>query len=300
MPQRAWSHKRARLGPAVGGYAGEMGGTPLRPDDDRRPEVRGPFAFPDDAAALPMVATAIHAGHDLRPEVRRRIAVDESTRRREEDPFTDRIIERAGPRVIVNRSRFEVDLNRARPEAVYRPGDETWGVDVWREPLPDGLVRRSLAIYDAFYDHLAAYLDRLAENGPFVVLDVHSYNHRRRGPRAPAAPADGNPDVNVGTGPIDRERWAPVVDALIAALASTEVHGAPIDVRENVRFRGAHLARWVHDRYPQTGCPMALEFKKTFMDEWTGAVDEEHLRDLTAAVSDSVPAVVDAVDNGRR
>ena len=65
-------------------------------------------------------------------------------------------------------------------------------------------------------------------------------------------------------------------------------------MRENVRFRGANLARWVHDRYPLTGCTLALEFKKTFMDEWTGELDEHHLAELTRALCRTLPAVTAA------
>ena len=32
-------------------------------------------------------------------------------------------------------------------------------------------------------------------------------------------------------------------------------------------------------------CALALEFKKTFMDEWTGEVDEAMLADLAAALA---------------
>ena len=61
---------------------------------------------------VPVVATAIHAGHDLRPAVASCIALDDSTRLREEDPFTDRLTSVGGSTVVVHRSRFEVDLNR--------------------------------------------------------------------------------------------------------------------------------------------------------------------------------------------
>ena len=245
------------------------------------------------------MATAIHAGHGLRGEVERRMALAEPDRLREEDPYTDRIIEPADIQVVANRSRFEVDLNRERAHAVYRDTDDTWGMNIWKGPLPDSLIRRSLDIYDDFYARLADHFDRLAEHGPFVVLDVHSYNHRRRGPRTAAAPRAENPDINVGTGSLDRDRWAPVVDTLIDALDGTEVAGRPLDVRENVRFTGANLAGWVHDRYPGTGCALALEFKKTFMDEWTGQVDPGHLEDLAGTVGRAMPAVVDAIDDER-
>jgi hypothetical protein len=40
--------------------------------------------------------------------------------------------------MITHRSRFEVDLNRPRREAVYRIPEDAWGLDIWRdEVLPD-------------------------------------------------------------------------------------------------------------------------------------------------------------------
>lgn len=243
----------------------------------------------------PVVATAIHAGHDLRPEVDRRLALDEGTRLREEDPFTGRFTACADARVVVNRSRFEVDLNRERDEAVYREPDDAWGLELWPDGLPDEVVERSLGLYDAFHEALAAHLDALAERGPFVVFDVHSYNHRRQGPEAPPDPPEENPDVNVGTASLDRDRWGDVVDTFVDVMRSATVDGAPLDVRENVRFGGAHLARWVHERYPGVGCALALEMKKTFMDEWTGRLDAGRLEALISALRPTVPAVVEAV-----
>jgi hypothetical protein len=224
-----------------------------------------------------------------------RLVLDEATRFREEDPFTDRIAACADAHVVVHRSRFEVDLNRARSSAVYGGPEEAWGLELWDGPLPDSVVQGSLAVYDAFYETLAQQLDALTADGPFVVFDVHSYNHRRDGHDGPEAPASENPDVNVGTGSLDRVRWAPVVDALLDSLHGVDVGGAPLDARENVRFRGAHLAQWVHTRYPDTGCALALEFKKTFMDEWTGEVDHNRLDALTEALGASIPVVLDAL-----
>jgi N-formylglutamate deformylase len=242
------------------------------------------------------VATAIHAGHDLRPEIARLIRLDESTRLREEDPCTDRLAASTDAHVVVHRSRFEVDLNRARDGALYRSPEQSWGLDLWDQDLPDAVVGDSLALYDSFYAELAEWLDPLARTGPFVVLDIHTYNHRRRGPDQPPDPAIDNPDVNVGTGSLDRSRWASVVDTLIDTLGGAEVGGRPLDVRENVRFKGAHLAQWVHVRYPTTGCALALEFKKTFMDEWTGVVDDKHLAELVAALGDALPSLLAGIE----
>lgn len=243
-------------------------------------------------SALPLVSTAIHAGHDLRPAVARKIGLDETTRLREEDPYTDRVAMAAGRPILVHRSRFEVDLNRPREQAVYTSPDMAWGLDVWQDDLSEAEVERSLALHDEFYGLLAGHLDELALQGTFVVLDLHSYNHRRGGPDAPPEPATENPEVNVGTGSLDRDRWGHIVDRFIDDLGSRVVGDHHLDVRENVRFRGGHLSQWVHERYDGLGCALAVELKKVFMDEWSGALDHIHLDQLTAAVADAVPVLL--------
>lgn len=237
----------------------------------------------------PVVATAIHAGHDLRTELVPLMALAESDRFREEDPFTDWLIEEIPSRLIVHRSRFEVDLNRAPDRAVYRRPEDCWNLQVWQDPpIPEEEVAKSLRLHAQAYAELATRLDRLAAAGPFVLLDVHSYNHRRDGAEEPPEAAENNPEVNVGTGSMDRDRWSAVVDAFIEAMASGRTPGGAIDVRENVRFKGANLARWVHERYPERGCAMALEFKKTYMDEWTGRPDKNRIRVLARALASTI------------
>ncbi|TWD16875.1 N-formylglutamate amidohydrolase [Marihabitans asiaticum] len=247
-----------------------------------------------------IITTAIHAGHDLREEVAEAMILDETVRLREEDPHTDRIGAHLPARVIAHRSRFEVDLNRVREEAVYREPDDCWGLEVWREtPLDDDIAQRSLEVYDSFYAELAERLDEVSARGPFVVYDVHSYNHRRDGELAEPADPEHNPEVNVGTGSMDRERWGQVVDTFITALGGSwpapRESGPRMDVRENVKFVGRGLAQWVHERYPDTGIVLALEFKKTFMDEWSGEVDETKLAEVSAALADTYEPVLHAL-----
>jgi N-formylglutamate deformylase len=240
----------------------------------------------------PLVTTAIHAGHELRPEVAARMVLDDDVRRREEDPFTDLPTAAGGSALVVHRSRFEVDLNRPREGAVYVRPDDAWGLELWREPLTEDQIERSLAEHDEFYAAMADHLDPLAADGPFVVLDLHSYNHRRGGPEAEPAPEIENPEVNVGTGSLDRHRWGGLVERFMAVLATQKVNGHPLDVRENVRFQGGYLSRWVHERYDGTGVALAIELKKVFMDEWTGVPDLDHLGQLTTALSATVPTLI--------
>lgn len=126
--------------------------------------------------------------------------------------------------------------------------------------------------------------------GRFVLIDVHSYNHRRAGPRAPATAQAEAPDINIGTYSMDRERWSFVVDPFIETLRSFTFNGAKIDVRENVAFFGkGEQTRFVHDRFPDAGCAIAVEFKKIFMDEWTGKPDSEAIRELRGMLAATVP-----------
>jgi hypothetical protein len=70
------------------------------------------------------------------------------------------------------------------------------------------------------------------------------------------------------------------------------VGGRPLDVRENVAFAGkGEQTRFIHEHFPKTGCAIAVEFKKIFMDEWTGAPGLEAIADLRSAVATSLPVL---------
>jgi hypothetical protein len=237
--------------------------------------------------AGPIVATAIHDGHDLRPEVADVIGLSEDERLREEDPFTGQAIFDVPTHIIAHRSRFEFDLNRGADEAIYLTAEQSWGLNVWSKLPAPGLVERSLAIHAAYYAMLAHVLQTVADQHErFVLIDVHSYNHRRDGPEREPAPHDQAPDINIGTFSMPRERWAFLLDPLMEAMRGFDFNGRRLDVRENVAFQGkGEQTRFVHDSYPGRGCAIALEFKKFFMDEWTGAPDTQELEAMRRLIS---------------
>lgn len=248
------------------------------------------------AGTGPIVATALHDGHGLRPEVAQHMRLSELQRRREEDPFTGDWTSVASSRVIVHRSRFEVDLNRPLDKSVYLHPDDAWGLEVWKSPLPDGVLDRSRAIHTQFYRDMHALLTRLIElNGNVVVLDIHSYNHCRDG-RGTPADCGGHPDVNLGTGTLDRQRWGPVVDRFADALRAFDIRGGRLDVRENVIFRGGYWPRWLHATFPGMVCAIAIEIKKFFMDEWTGRPDAEMVAAVGEALRRAARAVADELE----
>lgn len=241
-----------------------------------------------------MVAVALHHGHDLRDEVAARIGLEDDARWREEDPFTGGWATIAETGFVVSRSRFEVDLNRPRELAIYRTPEEAWGLEVWREPLPAEVSERSLALYDRFYASVDAQIHRLLRRHPrLVVLDLHTYNHRRDGASARPASAAGNPDWNVGTGSLDRSRFASLVDRFLRDLASDHGRGECFDARENVRFRGGHFTAWLNGRYSGRVCALAVECKKFFMDEWSSTVSAAALDRPRRVLAAAIPGLLE-------
>ena len=245
----------------------------------------------------PIVATAIHDGSGLRAEARELIKLSDPERLREEDPYTGRMIAAVPTRVIVHRSRFEVDLNRARAEAVYRTPAQAWGLEVWKQPPDDRFIERSLVLHDRFFEAMRSLLEGVErDHGKFVLLDVHSYNHRRDGPNAPAAAVSRAPDINIGTSSMPPGRWTSVLDALADNIRSFDFRGRRLEVGFDVAFQGrGALTRFVHDNFPQTGCAIALEVKKFFMDEWTGIAGREDVDSLRQMMAQLLPALRSAL-----
>ena len=203
-----------------------------------------------------VLATAIHDGHGLRDDVADVVILPRLDRLREEDPFTGQAIRDVATNIVVHRSRFEFDLNRAAETAVYRTPDQAWGLHVWRTEPEEAMVQESLSLHAAYYRMLGDLLDDIAaRHDRFVLIDVHSYNHRRDGPEAEPTRQELAPDINIGTFSMPREKWAFLLDPLIGAMRSFDFNGRHLDVRENIAFQGkGEQTRFVHERYSGQGC----------------------------------------------
>lgn len=238
-----------------------------------------------------MVAIALHDGHDVREEVAPLFALSTADRLREEDPFTAVWTAIAPTKVIVRRSRFEVDLNRPHEKAVYRTPDDAWGLTVWQSPLPDDVLAKSLAIRTEFYAVVEELLTRLVDqHGRVVVYELHTYNHHRGGPDAPFDDPELNPQVNLGTAYNDPQ-WRPVLERFTRDLRAHKFPTGTLDVRENIKFEGGYFAQWIGKKFPTTVCNLCIEFKKFFMDEWTGVPDPALVAAITTALASTVVGV---------
>ena len=244
----------------------------------------------------PVIVTAVHSGHALREELQEVIALDEKMRLREEDPFTDAWVCISDNYILPERSRFEVDLNRPRDNAVYLSPEDAWGLELWKTPPTKQMIIRSLEEYDAFYEEVHELFDEMkAHHGHFVVFDLHAYNYRRGGPEATPEDPQLNPDVNIGTGTMDRSYWSPIVDCFIRDLRAFDFLGQHLDVRENVKFVGRQFPAWVHANYQHNACVLAVEFKKFYMDEWSGLGDPVKIQAIRQALTSTIPGIKDAL-----
>jgi len=97
----------------------------------------------------------------------------------------------------------------------------------------------------------------------------------------------------VGTGTLsDRRRWASVIDRFIGDLSNVDFPGRKLDVRENIKFRGGHFARTLHAAFPEQVVVLSIEFKKFFMDEWTGEPDHRQIEAIGTALQATTSGVL--------
>jgi N-formylglutamate amidohydrolase len=245
----------------------------------------------------PVVAVALHDGHEVREELAPLFAISAADRLREEDPYTAGWTQIAPSRVVARRSRFEVDLNRSHERAVYRTPEEAWGLTIWKQPLPNEVVERSRAVRTEFYATVDKVLRELLEQHErLVVYELHTYNHHRQGPYAPFDAPELNPQVNLGTA-YNAPHWWPVLERFTHELRAFDFPGGRLDVRENVKFTGGYFAQWLDENFSDTVCNLCIEFKKFFMDEWTGKLDDTLHAAICDALASTVPGVLEELES---
>jgi len=241
----------------------------------------------------PVLATSIHAGHNIRLELQPWLEIGETERLREEDPMTDYFLTTANNNIRANRSRFECDLNRPRAGCISANPEDTWGLKIWADDLPAEQMDNSRQLHDAFYEMVRYQCDDLiAQHGRILVIDLHSYNHRRNGPQGEIEPRPENPDIDIGATTLNKAVYGDLLTRMTKKLRSVPLLGNTPDVRENKRFPdGGNFPEWLAEIYGDRACVMTLEYKKIFMDEWGDTANIlalQHLRSgLLAAVEDA-------------
>ncbi|MEO7446079.1 MAG: N-formylglutamate amidohydrolase [Ferruginibacter sp.] len=234
-----------------------------------------PAHYTFTTGSTPIVATAIHDGHHTREELNEHFNLSDEERLREEDPYTAEWLTVTDSNIIMHHSRFETDVNRSPEKAIYLKPEDAWGLQVWKNDLSPEAEKNCRTLYNNFYTETGKYFDELfTKFDKIVVYDMHTYNHRRESPDTEAV-AEENPEVNIGTKNMNQQVWSPLVQTLMSEMRKFNFDGRHLDVRENVKFKGGYFGQWLYEKYGDKICPISIEFKKFFMDEWTG----EPLRD---------------------
>lgn len=234
----------------------------------------------------PIIALALHDGHFIPESLLPYMQLGNQERLREEDPYTGYMADLPVNYITVHSSRFLVDLNRTEGKAIYKDPDDAWGLTVW-DSLPATEEKKLLSYYRNFYDDAKKLIESLIHHyGYFLILDIHSYNHRREAYNQ-EAPVIENPEINIGTR-YNHEKWNPLAQQFIHLLSHSTIAGKQPDVRENIKFKGGGFSQWVNQHYSEQGCVISIEFKKTFMDEWTGRADIHHILDIKRALRNTL------------
>jgi N-formylglutamate amidohydrolase len=240
----------------------------------------------------PIAAAAIHNGHKIDKDIEPLIELSEPERLREEDPYTGLWTGAGNSKIILQTSRFQVDVNRPPEKSIYLSPEDSWGLKVWRTPPGEAILARLYEDYNKFYASVKELFDPLIKaHGKIFVFDIHTYNHRRAGADMPPDDPEKNPEVNIGTANISRGKWAPLIERFMKDIALFDYAGRHLDVRENVKFKGGYFSKWLNMTYGDNACCLAIEFKKFFMDEWTGKPDMKQVELIKEALHSTVPGI---------
>ncbi len=209
----------------------------------------------------PLVCTAIHSGHRLRPELEKRCLLSQAERYFEEDPFTDEMILTFPITLKALDSRFEYDLNRAKSLSTYFKS--AWEKQVWKTPLSDKQRQLSHQHHELFYTIYETLVEKLeSEFRHVLVIDLHSYNYQRHERPTPV--------FNIGSKQVDNERWGRVVERFRRALDGIELPNVEVDAKVNDIFQGlGYLIAHTNAHFDRT-LVLPTEVKKVFMDETNG------------------------------
>ncbi len=224
---------------------------------------------------------ALHTGRRIREELHSILEVSDTDRFREEDPGTERLIETLPIQIIAQDSRFEYDLNRAIERTIPLTPETAWGLKVWKRPLTDAEKETSLAKYREFHRLMEIVSDFMVSRGrPAYIFDLHSYCYQKNGNQP--WHQDPQPDLNLGTMSINQCRFRKAIDTLLSELRMITIEGRKIRVAENELFLGGHLARKLCARHHSQLAVFAVEFKKLYMDEWSGEFNQDNFAELTS------------------
>lgn len=215
------------------------------------------------------LSVAVHAGGRVRPEIEEALAVDLEDRFREEDPYTDYLANGFPLQIIARDSRFEYDLNWEIENSVYPADQKKWDLQVWKQAPNKADLEITYSKYREFHELLDLLLEFILKSNKHAILfDLHSYCYQRE--KRKNWWDDSRPEINLGTRSINRDYFTPMIESFLTGVSGMELGGHPLRVAENEIFPGGYLTRKYAQRHSEKVLVLAIEYKKIFMDEWSG------------------------------
>ena len=126
---------------------------------------------------------------------------------------------------------------------------------------------------------------------------MHAYCYQRE--KKQTWQEDERPEINIGTGAVNRKIFDPAITCFKSNLRRTKIDDRPLRISENEIFSGGYLSRHLSRIFNERLLVLALEYKKIFMDEWTGTLYQDVLdnliRDFNLAVDQAVVTCLSAL-----
>src|SRR5690606_36602147 len=96
----------------------------------------------------PIWAFALHDEHHLDASLAPLANITSDERLREEDPFTGLLADIGINRLIIQSSRFQLDLYRNIEDAIYIHPSQAWNLKVWKTPPASPILD---ALHDRYF-----------------------------------------------------------------------------------------------------------------------------------------------------
>ena len=228
---------------------------------------------------------AVHDGHQFRKELWDNCLHSEYDRWYEEDPETKNMVH-SHPIVIAGMdSRFEYDLNRAPESAIYT---DAWGKQLWKKPLSEAMIRKSLNKHVNFYKVVNALIMKLEEKfGVCVVYDMHSFNWKRWDRAVPT--------WNLGTSNVDNSRFGKSIEIWRKSLSEMQLPNKIISTSKiNDTFQGnGYFLKFITKNFKNT-LVLATEMAKVYCDEYDYIIYPEVVEAVNQDLRKRLPNHADA------
>ena len=234
---------------------------------------------------VPYMCGAVHDGHQFRKELWDKCLHTEYDRWFEEDPCTKEFV-KSHPIVMAGLdSRFEYDLNRDPENAIY---EDAWGKKLWKQPLTEDELQKSLEKHTNFYKVVHALIQKLEEKfAAVVVYDMHSYNWKRWEREVPV--------INLGTSNIDNDRFGKEVEQwreMLGGLVLPNQKETTSKINDTF-FGNGYFLKFITKNFANT-LVLATEFKKIYCDEHTKVNFPEVVAAIEAQLRELVPQHAEA------